>query len=549
MNNYHILIVEQSIKTFSIIGHGQDIKFDFLEKGQNLISEKLNDGDKIIGFISNDEKRFAYLFNVNKKDLSEIHLIKTFEILDGPLLDEVDDDVRKLILTFEQSKSLIEISENQYISIVALMTKAAVNSVLDVNDLYKIRNVGYKEFKYGLEELGNILRDMYDNAAPKLQVAAIHIFGIKYGRNILEKGYKASEIIKAARMEDTAYGTELSKALNIYKCFTSNTYGISLLDENGHIAKIEPRGVRKTGGENILLYGVPGAGKSHYIKKNYCSNNKYIERVVFHPDYTYSDFVGQIMPRVEGEKLKYVFTAGPFTKILKSAYEDPENRYYLIIEEINRGNAPAIFGEIFQLLDRKDEEIEDKTKVGESEYGITNFDVAREVYGDESREVMIPSNLWILATMNTADQNIFTLDTAFQRRWIMKHIDNNILKSKHANNEIGGTGISWGTFATVINDMIVDLNVDISSSEDKRLGAYFVGVRELKSDRFPEKVLKYLWDDAFKMDRESVFDEQLKSLENVIKKYDGAENNKLKAVLNASVYEKMLLNMEENKKS
>ena len=79
------------------------------------------------------------------------------------------------------------------------------------------------------------------------------------------------------------------------------------------------------------------------------------ERVVFHPDYTYSDFVGQILPRVVKDKLKYVFEPGPFTKMLKKANDDPDNMYYLVIEEINRGNTPAIFGDIFQLLDRNDD--------------------------------------------------------------------------------------------------------------------------------------------------------------------------------------------------
>lgn len=101
-------------------------------------------------------------------------------------------------------------------------------------------------------------------------------------------------------------------------------------------------------GANILFYGVPGAGKSHEIDS--MIDQVRAERVVFHPDYTYSDFVGQILPRVdriEG-KLKYVFEPGPFTKMLKKAHDDPDNMYFLVIEEINRGNAPAIFGDIFQ---------------------------------------------------------------------------------------------------------------------------------------------------------------------------------------------------------
>lgn len=299
-------------------------------------------------------------------------------------------------------------------------------------------------------------------------------------------------------------------------------------------------GNRKTGAENILLYGVPGAGKSHKIREKYCSDSQYTERIVFHPDYTYSDFVGQILPRVEGEKLKYIFTEGPFTKILKKAWEDPLHEYYLIIEEINRGNAPAIFGEIFQLLDRKDEDKYPKEEVGESEYGIVNYDIANVVYGDEEHEVKIPSNMYVLATMNTADQNVFTLDTAFQRRWNMEHIKNDVMAAEHADEKIEGTNVKWGAFATVINELVIDINVDVTSSEDKRLGAYFVNRKGLEVDKFPEKVLKYLWDDAFKMEKESVFNEKFKSLEKVIETYELTSDDKLKAVLKLDVYNKML---------
>lgn len=307
--------------------------------------------------------------------------------------------------------------------------------------------------------------------------------------------------------------------------------------------------VRKTGAENILLYGVPGAGKSHTIKTLYCPDDKYMERVVFHPDYTYSDFVGQILPRVEkmeeGDKLKYVFTPGPFTKMLIKAEQDPGNYYYLIIEELNRGNAPAIFGEIFQLLDRKDEEDGYlPSEIGESEYGISNYDVAREVYGDETHQVKIPSNMYVLATMNTADQNVFTLDTAFQRRWNMKQIENRFDASEHSKDQIDGTNVTWGAFATVINELVIDINVDMASSEDKRLGTYFAKKKELSVDRFPEKVLKYLWDDAFKMDKESVFKSDYKSLEEVVVAYEKAEGDKLSTVLRLEVYKKMLAKLE-----
>jgi 5-methylcytosine-specific restriction endonuclease McrBC GTP-binding regulatory subunit McrB len=172
--------------------------------------------------------------------------------------------------------------------------------------------------------------------------------------------------------------------------------------------------------------------------------------------------------------------------------------------------------------------------------------VAKEVYKDEEHPVRIPSNMYILATMNTADQNVFTLDTAFQRRWNMRQIENRFDKSEHSKDIIVGTKVNWGAFATVINDMVIDINVEMASSEDKRLGTYFAKKKELEENRFPEKVLKYLWDDAFKMDKTAIFNENCKSLEDVVITYETATTDKLAAVLRLSVYEKMLSKMQQN---
>lgn len=261
-------------------------------------------------------------------------------------------------------------------------------------------------------------------------------------------------------------------------------------------------------GENILLYGVPGCGKSYTIKTEYCDDERYMERVVFHPDYTYSDFVGQIMPTNTDGHICYPFVPGPFTRILKKAVSDPDHEYFLIIEEINRGNAPAIFGEVFQLLDRRN---------GVSEYGISNADIAKEVYNDPAALVRIPANLFLLATMNTADQNVFTLDTAFKRRWAMKSIRNDIGGCEYGDTPICGTAVTWRTFAETVNDLIIELGQGNLSSEDRRLGAYFVQEAELGDPKaFAEKVLMYLWNDAFRYDRSKVFKADYKTLEDLI---------------------------------
>lgn len=280
-------------------------------------------------------------------------------------------------------------------------------------------------------------------------------------------------------------------------------------------------------GDNIILYGVPGAGKSHTIETEYCNDDEHMERVVFHPDYTYSDFVGQIMPKIkEGtDKLEYRFVAGPFTKIMKKACDNPSESFYLVIEEINRGNAPAIFGDVFQLLDRNDD--------GTSTYGITNQDIADAVYAavGPDKKVKIPANLTIIATMNTADQSVFTLDTAFKRRWNMRMIPNDVENCKFANVKILGTDVTWETFVTVINDLILSENSDLTSTEDKRIGAYFVKRKDIElidgkyNPAFAEKVLMYLWNDVFKFSRDTVFNEKYNSLDKLIKGFEAERFN------------------------
>ncbi len=296
------------------------------------------------------------------------------------------------------------------------------------------------------------------------------------------------------------------------------------------------------GGTNIIIYGVPGAGKSWTIESEYCKDNNLMERLVFHPDYTYSDFVGQILPKVgDDDTIFYEFTPGPFTKLLRKAFMNPDKMFYLIIEEVNRGNAPAIFGDIFQLLDRD--------KDGNSEYVITNSDVAKIVFGDENRKLYIPSNMSILCTMNTSDQNVFTLDTAFQRRWNMRLIRNKFnddpSEKTFAETKILDTNVTWNHFFTEINKIILSKNIRMTSSEDKRLGTHFISEEDLKfipndtkqNSRFSEKVLKYLWDDAFKFTKEDIFDlDRVKSLEDVIDLFAGSLQNERFKVFKDNIY-------------
>jgi hypothetical protein len=268
------------------------------------------------------------------------------------------------------------------------------------------------------------------------------------------------------------------------------------------------------GGENVIFYGVPGCGKSFSIEdrtKETSGGGKPEEiRIVFHPDYTYSDFVGQILPKLKGDKVVYEFFPGPFTKALEIAKSKPNIPVFLIIEEINRGNAAAIFGDVFQLLDRD--------KNGESAYDIDNSEIAEYIVKNGNNpynKVKIPSNLFIYATMNTSDQNVFTLDTAFQRRFDMELVRNTFGEKQDW--EIPETNITWKTFAERVNKILANQD-SVMGSEDKSLGAWFVkkGITKL---HFANKVLKYLWDDAFKFDRAAFFSEKYNTLQEILDEF------------------------------
>ena len=288
-----------------------------------------------------------------------------------------------------------------------------------------------------------------------------------------------------------------------------------------------------------IYYGVPGSGKSHKIDeatKNLPDEQSM--RVVFHPEYTNADFVGQILPVQTENGLEYPFKAGPFTRILKRALQNPGKPYYLIIEEINRGNAAAIFGDLFQLLDRGSD--------GWSSYSIENLDInafirsENEHYSEkappttkqignieytENTSIRLPPNLSLYATMNTSDQNVFTLDNAFQRRWDMQLVPNECTDTNQmdATITVNNKKITWKDFQETINAVIGEKSNEggLSSMEDKRLGCWFVKAEngEIKANVFADKVLKYLWDDAFKFYHQEMFKGGIKNFEELHKTF------------------------------
>ncbi|WP_339181052.1 AAA family ATPase [Oceanobacillus sp. FSL W7-1293] len=268
-------------------------------------------------------------------------------------------------------------------------------------------------------------------------------------------------------------------------------------------------------GSNIIYYGAPGTGKSYgvtkEIKKYYPSfenesnlESRFIFRTTLHPEYTYSDFVGQVMPKVQGDSIKYVFTPGVFTRALSRAIEmeGTDQPVFLVLEELSRANVAAVFGDLFQLLDRKK---------GESEYSISNSLIAKEVYNlsqeeadsdDGNKKIYLPNNLFIYGTVNTNDQNVFAMDTAFKRRFDWKYISTKPVKSEDGielNNPVISIGgqkeIRWWDFYQRLNEHITSV---MQLGEDKQIGQFFIKFNENKKEnnsKVQNKLLQYLWDD------------------------------------------------------
>lgn len=271
------------------------------------------------------------------------------------------------------------------------------------------------------------------------------------------------------------------------------------------------------GGMNLIVFGAPGVGKSTYIREKILNGvpDSRVRRVVFHPDYTNAEFVGQLLPKGEGQDVSYLFEPGPFCLSLKDAAADTEHHHYLVVEEINRGHAAAIFGEVFQLLDRDEN--------GCSRFAVAHPEAAARIYPERKGvyDIRIPANLSLIATMNSADQNVGTLDNAFLRRWQMHLVENDFkAHPEHSARLIDDTGVTWGHFCEVVNRLITENDIGMLSTDDKRLGVYFMNKGELSAAQgkhvhparrrlqprlFAAKVLRYLWDDVFRLNRSVVF--------------------------------------------
>ncbi len=299
----------------------------------------------------------------------------------------------------------------------------------------------------------------------------------------------------------------------------------------------------KTTGLQQIYYGAPGTGKSKAI--NDLTFGESVIRTTFHPDSDYASFVGTYKPITEEvvlrdcngkkvideetgkvvkeDRIAYKFIPQAFLEAYVEAWKKlgSSKKQFLIIEEINRGNCAQIFGDLFQLLDRNEYGFSDYPIVADKDmqkylekefagWEITNKDEINQLYGEanmvslimKGERLVLPSNLYIWATMNTSDQSLFPIDSAFKRRWDWKYVSISEGRDKETNAKLnwyintGNKQYDWWSFISKVNKLIGSL----TNSEDKKLGYFFCKAKdgEIDADLFVSKVIFYLWNDVFK---------------------------------------------------
>lgn len=317
-----------------------------------------------------------------------------------------------------------------------------------------------------------------------------------------------------------------SNAIKHYYCFLkAREVVLGKTDSQHTVIEESPKSYLRNGIPSLqqIFYGAPGTGKSHSVKTETeaWEERGRVVRTTFHPDSDYSTFVGAYKPTTESVQrydiynkpmtrdgvpvmeqiITYEFVGQAFLHAYIDAWKNREEPEFLIIEEINRGNCAQIFGDLFQLLDRGDD--------GYSEYAIkADKDLQKhlskafkEVEIEDfpnvkaGKELLLPNNLYIRATMNTSDQSLFPIDSAFKRRWDWKYrpISNAQLGWKI---EADGMLYDWWEFLERINREIGAT----TNSEDKKLGYFFCKAKEgrISAETFVGKVVFYLWNDVFK---------------------------------------------------
>lgn len=470
-----------------------------------------------------------------------------------------------------------DISAKYYISVVMLnyihiINNKVINPVYSIINTMKEKNVSeltkdelknIKDFNLNGNDENNyigglfdLLQDTYYFKAKEKNILSINsdIFkldDIKQVINLSQLNINVEEVKEKYSKDNQKQWCEYLGTEN----FKFKKMLLNLKENKKIINNNEKKYTNKA--NNRIVFGAPGTGKSYRIKGDIKELEEekglkdFYRRVTFHPNYTYSQFVGSYKPvskaneSTNEKEVIYEFVSGPFLKVLVDSLKDEKEGkpHLLVIEEINRANPAAVFGDIFQLLDRNED--------GESSYKITVSKEMREflqskdgladrfneILGENSEEIYIPNNMYIWATMNSADQGVYPMDSAFKRRWSFEYIgideneeeleskEYNIIKLKNGPKDNDYGTYSWNAVRKEINNNLKKLKVN----EDKLLGPFFLSEIELSKSQvaqvefdniFKSKVLMYLYEDILKHKKGEFFATDDLTLSGIMKSYN-----------------------------
>lgn len=434
----YILNAKNTIDTLTLINAGTDASFEFEIKGNSNIFNGIDSGDVILCYNPAPISQLKMLLVVRTViSSSKISFEKLLEINKGPSISlEHEQEILChdfVQISIQEAEKYIEQME----SAIPLISSDHEKSVI-IEGCQK---------NYTLEELAAILREMYNNAKESGQVAAIHMFGFKYGDVIIDNSFSQKALVSLAGINDS-YVAELNKGINIFKSVKKNEYGVSFgllggtcdsdITDNEKLVKenICDRVSRanKTNPLNLIVYGAPGTGKTYStteyavatiegravhknitdeerkaLKDQYraLAQNGQIVFTTFHQNYSYEDFIQGLRPDSKNGVLDFIPIDGVFKQLAYTAMHDPINNYVIIIDEINRGNISKVFGELITLIE------EDKRWGEQNQLSVTL---------PSGEEFAVPNNLYIIGTMNSADKSIALIDTAIRRRFEFEEV-------------------------------------------------------------------------------------------------------------------------------
>jgi hypothetical protein len=513
MTKYYIISIDSLITTFSRVESGKDFDFSINTDETNLENEAIATDDKILATMAD---KVYYDFIVKDVSGNTLKLKKTFEI------------AKSIGLNIETIGSFEKIEIKQYEDVCSHLFS-------DYNNISEAQNkkINVDNLKESFADwliLRNKQRANYFSTAFGSNRDRLVEHLTKYEAIYFEE-FSSSVFNTSKDLKNLLLALENNLYIDSGKFFTfsektSNHMPRAILGKNNYIKflkellyesrtasaispKVEPI--------NKIYFGAPGTGKSFRITEDLKDvDTIFQKRITFHPEYDNSSFVGGYKPVTDSKgEIKYEFVPQIFTNIYTDSCNDPIHQYYLIIEEINRGNCAEIFGELFQLLDR-----DEKYKITPSKELLTYLnDNIKDSKFYLDGEMLLPNNLSILATMNTSDQSLFPMDSAFKRRWDWEYIPICYLPEDEYNNKNDSYDFeidiednkkySWNKFIEQINLNHIKNNPSLGM--DKCIGNYFVKPNDKKIihiQPFINKVIFYLWNDVFKDENNHVFEEK-----------------------------------------